>query len=184
MLYALGFERLGVVVSDLYFIDPRPGAGQEGPEQGVRLEVRVFEKAELRGSRYSAQPIAIERPIWRADLLESVDNPGTLDRAHHHPRFRDFEPGRRHFVEEMSADPVAWVGKRLADMRGLLDEAGVDVADLGEGADADIESLQDAAPEIVDALNRMLDGVRAGRLAQPPAGSSTDDLVGARLSWL
>ena len=42
MLYAFGFERVGVVVGDLYFLDPRPGKGQEGAEHGVRLELRVL----------------------------------------------------------------------------------------------------------------------------------------------
>ena len=84
----------------------------------------------------------------------------------------------------MSADPVAWVGKRLADMHGLLEEAGVDVVDLGDSASADIAALQDAAPDVVAVLHRMLAGVREGRLAQPPAGVPADELVGARLSWL
>ena len=74
MLYAFGFDRIGVVAGDLYFADPNPAPGQEGAEQGVRLEVRVFERRELLGSVYSARPIAVERPIWRADLLESVGN--------------------------------------------------------------------------------------------------------------
>ena len=39
MLYVFGFERIGVVISDLYFIDPNPMPGQEG-----ELEIRpVFE---------------------------------------------------------------------------------------------------------------------------------------------
>ena len=41
MLYAFGFERIGVVAGDLYFVDPNPGPGQEGAEQGVRVEVRL-----------------------------------------------------------------------------------------------------------------------------------------------
>jgi hypothetical protein len=178
MLYALAFERVGVVVSDLYHLDPEPEPGQEGAEQGVRLEVRIFERAPLKGSMYSAQPIAIERPIWRADLLESVTNPGSLDRAHHHPRFDDYEPGYRHFVDEMTADPVAWVEKRLSDLEALLGEAGVS---RGEIDRSDIEAVERAAPEIVDAVRRMLDGVRAGELAQPPASDTAD---GARVSWL
>jgi len=36
MLYAFGFERVGVVVGDLYFVNPRPAPGQEGAEHGVR----------------------------------------------------------------------------------------------------------------------------------------------------
>lgn len=177
MLYAFGFERIGVVVSDLYFVDPDPGPNQEGPEQGVRLELRWFERGELRGSIYSATPIAIDRPIWRADLLESVGNVGTLDRAHHHPRFREWEPGSRNFVEELSADPVAWVAKRLADPETLLADAGVDPAGLAD----DVEDLRAAAPEITDAVRRLLDRVRAGELARPPEGGPGES---ERVSWL
>jgi hypothetical protein len=36
MLYAFGFERVGVVVCDLYFVNPRAARGQEGAEHGVR----------------------------------------------------------------------------------------------------------------------------------------------------
>ena len=177
MLYAFGFGRIGVVASDLYFVDPHPGPGQEGAEQGVRLELRMFERGDLRGSIYSARPIAVERPIWRVDLLESVDHPGSLDRAHHHPRFREWEPGRRHFVEELSADPVGWVGTRLADPEPLLEEAGIEP---GEVPAVDVDALRAAVPEIVDALGRLLDGVRAGVLARPPV----DPADGVRASWL
>jgi len=90
MLYAFGFERVGVVVGDLYFVDPRPAKGQEGAEHGVRVELRVLERGALNGSIYSAQPIEVGRPIWRADLLESVaGRPGSFDRTHYHPVFRD-----------------------------------------------------------------------------------------------
>jgi hypothetical protein len=179
MLYAFGFDRIGVVASDLYFVDPNAPADQAGPEQGVRLEVRFLERGEPRGSMYSAWPIGLGRPVWRADLLESAANPGSLDRAHHHPRIigDGWEPGFRHFVEEMSADPVAWVGKRLADLDGLLEEAGVDARDVGPG---DAEELRTAVPEIVDAVNRMLERIRAGELARPPG----DAAESARVGWL
>ena len=42
MLYAFGFDEVGVVVGDLYIVDPDPLPGQAGPEQGVRVEVRVL----------------------------------------------------------------------------------------------------------------------------------------------
>ncbi|MDQ2816272.1 MAG: hypothetical protein M3Z75_31630 [Actinomycetota bacterium] len=93
MLYAFGFERVGVLVSDLYLVDPAPGKGQEGAEHGVRLELRVLEPGALKGSIYSAQPIEVGQPIWRADLLESVaGRPGSSDRTHHHPVFSGWEP--------------------------------------------------------------------------------------------
>jgi hypothetical protein len=177
MLYAFGFERIGVVAGDLYFVDPKPGPNQEGPEQGVRVEVRHFEPGELQGSIYSARPISIGRAVWRADLLESVDNPGSLDRAHHHPRFTDWEPGGRRFVKDMTANPVAFVGKYLSDVEAMLDAAGLTRDDI---ADEDAEQLQRAVPDIMDAVRRLLDGVRAGELARPPG----DDVTSARVSWL
>ena len=169
MLYAFGFGRLGVVVSDLYFIDPNPGPGQEGPEQGVRLEVRALVAGELEGSIYSARPIAVDRPIWRADLLESVDHPGSLDRAHHHPRFEGWEPGRRHFVKEMKADPVAWVGDRLRDVDGLLSDAGVDPSQVSA---TDADDLRGSVPDILRSVERLLE--RARGAAHPPGESARD----------
>ena len=63
MLYAFGFERVGVVVGDLYFVDPNPGEGQAGAERGVRVELRMLGRGKLKGSIYSAQPIKIGEPI-------------------------------------------------------------------------------------------------------------------------
>ena len=57
MLYAFGFERVGVVVGDLYFVNPRAARGQEGAEHGVRLELRLLDRGPLKGSAYSAQTI-------------------------------------------------------------------------------------------------------------------------------
>src|SRR5579862_7781230 len=121
MLYAWGFERIGVVVSDLYFLDPDPGPGQEGAERGVRLEVRLLERPPLAGSIYAAQPIVIDRPVWRADFLETVDGPpGSYDRTHHHPRFRGWEPGKRQFEADLNSDPIGWLTTRLQDLPGLM----------------------------------------------------------------
>ena len=39
MLQAFVFERVGVVVGDIYFLDPNPHPGQEGAEHGVRANV-------------------------------------------------------------------------------------------------------------------------------------------------
>ena len=180
MLYAFVFDRVGVVAGELYFVDPEPNPGQEGPEQGVRLEVRLMERGELRGSVYSAQPIEVARPLWRADLLESVARPGTLDRAHHHPQCRGWEPGRRHFDEEMTADPVAWVGRRLADLDVLLTEAGTDPCVLGPSDAADVRA---AVPEIVDVVHRLLLRVRSAPRPDvvDPAGQGDG---GARVGWL
>ncbi len=178
MLYVFGFESVGVVVSDLYFVDPNPTPGQEGAERGVRLEVRMLDRGELRGSIYSAQPIAVDRPIWRGDLLESVAGvPGSHDRTHHHPRFTGWEPGHRQFVEDLSVDPLGWVAARLGDLDGLLADAGVSPAEVDP---RDGASLREVVPEITESIRRLLERVRAGETARPPA----DELASARVGWL
>jgi hypothetical protein len=179
VLYAFGFERIGVLVSDLYFVDPAPGPGQEGAERGVRLEVRMLGQGELKGSIYSARPIEVGQPVWRADLLETADGPpGSLNRAHHHPAFSGWDPGQRSFDPNLSADPVRWVGDQLSDLGALLDRAGVQAS--GSFA-ADAESLRGCLPEITAAVRRLLDKVKAGELATAPAGG---ELASARVSWL
>jgi hypothetical protein len=181
MLYVFGFERSAVLASDLYFLDPVQKPGQEGAERGVRLELRMLERGELRGSVYSAQPIAVGRPVWRVDLLETVAGPpGSFDRTHHHPRFEGWEPGGRHFVEELSGDPVGWVAGKLSNLEQLLDEAGIDERE--DVARADGEELRRAVPEITEAVERLLRRVRAGELAKVPSGQ--EPLAGARSGWL
>jgi hypothetical protein len=179
MLQAFVFERVGIVVGDLYFLDPNPRPGQEGPEHGVRLELRVIDRGELKGTIYSATPIEVGRPIWRVDLLESVDGkPGSFDRTHHHPKFTGWDPGPRTYLKELSADPFGWLAGQLADLPGVLGRAGVpqDIADP-----ADAASLRDIAPAIVGRARMMVDKVHAGELGLAPAGEAADSI---RNGWL
>ena len=179
MLYAFGFERIGVAVSDLYFVDPRPLPGQEGAERGVRLEVRMLGQGELKGSIYSARPIEVGQPVWRADLLEAADGPpGSLNRAHHHPRFDGWEPGHRVFDESLAAGPVQWIGEQLSDLGALLERSGV--PDDGSFA-TDAESLRGCAGEIMATVQGLLDKIKAGELATAPPGGQPDFV---RISWL
>jgi hypothetical protein len=178
MLQVFGFDRVGVLVGDIYFVDPNPRHGQEGAERGVRLEVRMLQPGDLKGSIYSARPIEVAEPVWRADLLETADGPpGSLNRAHHHPGMKNWEPGRRVFDPALTADPVSWVGTQLADLEGLLDEAGVEV---DEALADDARSLRSVVPEVQRAVSAMLDGVKAGELARAPEG----EVASARVSWL
>lgn len=179
MLYAFGFETLAVLVSDLYFADPNAPADQEGEERGVRLELRAIERQPLHGSIYSAQPIAVGRLVWRADLLETVAGPmGSFDRTHHHPQSQGWEPGDRVFDKELSADPVSWVGRRLSDVPALLAEVGWDGPAVNEEEASEVGR---AVPEIQAAVRRLLDRIHAGELAVRPPGKP---LVDARLGWL
>ena len=178
MFAAFGFEAMGVVVGDMFFVDPTPNEGQETPERGVRLELRLVDRAAPQGSIYAGVPIAFNRPVWRVDIFGSTESPpGTLDRAHHHPRFHGWEPGRRHFVAELSADPLSWLADQLADPATVLARAGVAADEVTE---ADKSGLAAAAREIVAAVKRMLDGVRDGELAPSPA----EPVAAARTGWL
>ena len=180
MLQAFVFGRVGVVVGDLYFLDPNPYPGQEGPEHGVRLELRVIDRGELKSSIYSAVPIEVGQPIWRVDLLEAVDGkPGSFNRTHHHPTFTEgWDPTSRVFLRELSQDPLSWLAGQLADLPGILDRAEVpqDVADPSDAA-----SLKDMAPAIVGAAGMMLDKVRSGELGTAPADDAVDSI---RNGWL
>jgi hypothetical protein len=180
MLQAFVFERVGVVVGDLYFLDPDPLKGQEGAEHGVRLELRVIDRGELKGSIYSATPIEVGLPIWRVDLLESVDGkPGSYDRTHHHPAFfaRTWDPQPRKFLRELSSDPLGWLGGQLADLPGILERAG---APAGTADASDAASLREMAPVIVSTTKMMLDKVRSGELGVAPAGEADS----IRNGWL
>jgi hypothetical protein len=179
MLHVFAFGRIGVAIGDLYFVDPHPGPGQEGAERGVRVEVRLMESPAREGSIYASRPILVGPPIWRADLLESVAAPpGSYDRTHHHPHMRDWEPNSRQFDAAMSADPLGFVGRRLADLDGMLTDAGMEPSEVDP---QDAAGLRDTVPEIVDTIERMLAGVRGGRLARPPEGERRE---GARVGWL
>ncbi|GAA0587250.1 hypothetical protein [Streptomyces crystallinus] len=181
MLYAFGFERVGVVVSDLYFIDPHPSPGQETPERGVRLELRVLEPGELTGTIYAARPITVGRPLWRVDLLQDADAaPRTFDRTHHHPDFNGWDPCPRVFVDELTRDPLAWLSGKLTNAAQLLKETGIAPDDITA---ADADALRTAAPEIVDTVRRLLERVWSGELGRPPAQAGPD-ATGVRVSWL
>ena len=181
MLHIFGFDRVGVAVGDLYFVDPKPRPGQEGHEHGVRLELRRLERGNLVGSIYSAQPIGLGAPIWRVDLFETLTGPvGSFDRTHHHPAFTGWEPQPRHFDAELSADPFGWLARRLGDLDAIV--IGADVVPSAIGP-TDAEDVRAAVPEIVDAVRRLLARVRTGELARPPRGA-VDHLVGVRVGWL
>jgi hypothetical protein len=178
MLNMFAFERVAVVLGDLYFVDPNPRPGQEGAERGVRIELRRIEAGDLEGSIYSARPITIGAPMWRIDLLETAAGPvGTFDRTHHHPRFSGWEPSERVFVPELSTDPLEWLGDRLRDVRSVLSDARVEPSALGPD---DAEAISAAASDIVDCVRRQLDLVHEGRLARVPER----DVQEARISWL
>jgi hypothetical protein len=179
VLTVFGFDRLAVVLGDLYFVDPHPAPGQEGAERGVRVEVRFIEPQHRDGSIYAARPIRVAEPVWRLDLLESVDGkPGSFDRAHHHPMMRGYEPGKRRFERDLSSDPLGYLARRLHDLPGLLQQAELPAS---RASDEDRRQLDTSVDAIVAATGAMLEQVRRGELA---LAAEPDESGLARTGWL
>ncbi len=165
MLFTFGFERVAVALGDLYSADPEPARAYGDAEHGVWLELRALG----RGPQ-AAEPIAANQPIWRVDLLESVAGPpGSFDRAHHHPEFTGWDPGPRVFSRELSADPLGWLGGKLAGLDAVLMRAGFPARTAGPGDAAD---LRRTAPDIVDTAAWLLSRVRSGELGHAPRGEA------------
>ena len=80
-------------------------------------------------------------------------------------------------MPELSADPLSWLADELADPAAVLARAGVGVDEVSE---ADKSGLAAAAPEIIAAVKRLLDGVKDGQLAPAPA----EPVAAARTGWL
>jgi hypothetical protein len=69
-------------------------------------------------------------------------------------------------------------GAALDGPAAAPDRAGMAAAEVGTG---DAEALRQAIPEIMDALARLLDRVKAGQLALAPGD---EELTSARIGWL
>jgi hypothetical protein len=176
MLVSFGFSTVAVVMGDLLFLDPDPLAGQEGPERGVRLELRRINHSADRGTIYASRRITIDEPLWRVDLLESATGPvGTFDRTHHH-MVDGWEVSDRIFDPELSADPVAWVRTALSSLQDVV------LASIEPKLDpAELASIAAETPAICDQLERLLAAVGAGDLAPLPEGPLEPPV---RAGWL
>ncbi|AQT80656.1 hypothetical protein B1R94_17405 [Mycolicibacterium litorale] len=160
------YQRLGIVIEDIYFVEPNPDPGEEGPERGVRVEVRHVENQPKSGSRYSAYPIDIRTAIWRADLLGSVAaGPGARDRMHYHPGMVDDEPGDRQYAPAITADPLAWLTSQIEQIEQIVAAKVPDVTEY----DSDLREIRRQVPVIVASVAQMMEQVRRGELAKEPA---------------
>lgn len=167
MLCTFGFGTLAVSAEAIYFVDPNPKPGQEGPERGVRVELRLVRPEPHRGSVYAAQEYVLDRAVFRADFLESVERgPGSKDRMHYHPGMQDNEPDKRVFDKALTSDPMGWLAAQLADPIALLDAAGVPSAKDHEPS---AEALRAQLPFVIDSISTLLAKVRNGDLANAPA---------------
>jgi hypothetical protein len=155
MRHAFVFEKIAVLVGP--WREP-----MEPPERGARVEVRLIADEPRRGSRYAAERVVIDQPLFRADLFDQMDAPpGNLHSAHFHPHFDGIEPCDREWKDEIKSDPTGWLAGELGDLRGLLERSGVAGANSEFDADADADALRQAIPAITAAVEAAWDRVRS-----------------------
>ena len=126
MLYAFGFERIGVVASDLYFVDPEPGqepgrtrAGRAGRGAAARARraagLDLLRATDRGGSRDLARrPARIGRPSGLA--RPRAPPPALHGLGAGHAPVREGDDGRPGRVRSASTS---------SDVDGMLDAAGV-----------------------------------------------------------
>jgi hypothetical protein len=153
MRQAFVFEKIAVLVFPWH----EPGSP---PERGTRVEVRLLADEPTRGSRYAAERVVIDRPVFRADLFDQIDAPaGNLQSAHFHPYFDGIEPCDRHWKQEIKSDPTGWLAGELADLPALLERGGIGNLDPSAIA-RDAEALRTAIPAVNAAVEAVWDTVR------------------------
>ena len=145
MRQAFVFEGVAVLVGPWHEpMDP--------PERGARVEVRLLGAEPRRGTRFAAQKVVIDRPLFRADLFDQIDKPpGNLSAAHFHPRFEGVEPSTRVWQEEIQKEPTRWLVGELEDLPRLIERSGIDVGEA-PWLERDTRELRRAIPAIIDAV--------------------------------
>ena len=164
-------DLLALTVADIDFVDPALVGTPDVRERGVRVELRPVEAAHP-GSVYASPSVALAPGVVRIDLLES--GPGRADRMHWHPEMSDGEPGRRFLDPAIGADPVGWLRDRLADVVGLLRDAGVAAP---ERYAADAAALAERSDEV---LARVEAGLARARQPWPDVERDARGLAAVR----
>lgn len=144
MLQAFVYNEVAVLVRHWFEID----LADSHMEHGARVELRLLDPQPRRGSESAAQRIALDQPVWRADLFDRVDGvAGGFEAAHYHPHFVGVEPCQRHWADEIKAAPWDWLERQLSDVAGVAAVAGARLRDPAAAA----EHVRADVPEIVDA---------------------------------
>jgi hypothetical protein len=148
MIHAFVFDEIAVLVGPWHEpMDP--------PEHGVRVEVRLRADEPQRGSRFAAQRLSIDQPVFRADLFDEVDGPpANLAKAHFHSGFDGVEPRIREWPSRVREDPLGWLADELSDLPAMFARAGVDASS------ADADAVRAAIPEVCAAVEATWADVR------------------------
>jgi len=147
--HIIALSRTAVIVRHWFEIDLQDSS----MEHGVRIELRELAGQARRGSESAAQLIALDRPLWRADLFDRhTDSPGSFGVAHFHPHFLGNEPCPRVWDPELKADPFRWLGEQFSRLGEgpegePLPVASGDAAELSQLSDVIVSVAQQFGPE-------------------------------------
>ena len=113
MQHILALSRCAVIVRHWFEIDLRDCS----LEHGARIELRELSPRARRGSESAAQVVAADRPLWRADLFDSVEGGGAgFGAAHYHPYFNGDEPCPRVWDPALTAGPWRWLADQFTSL--------------------------------------------------------------------
>jgi hypothetical protein len=150
------FSQIAVVVFG--WLEPDP----DEPERGVRVEIRLVRDAGHRGSPSAAQEVALDQPLFRADLFDLISRePGNFLRAHYHSSFEGVEPGERQWDGRLSADPFGWLAEQLGDLEAIVARAGFASVVDADALATDAAALRVISAEVVGAAQGVSAQIRA-----------------------
>ena len=149
MQQILALSHCAVIVRHWFEID----LDDASMEHGSRIELRELVPQPRRGSESAAQLITVDRPLFRADLFDSLaDEPGSYRVAHFHPEFSGNEPGPRVWDASLTASPWDWLHDQVESVGAVssrpawpLDPA--DARELSSLADTVVAMARTFAPE-------------------------------------
>ena len=126
-------------------------------ESGARVEIRRVEYEDIPGALAGVaglRLLPVSEGIWRADLFRNQDAEIIY---HYHPHFEKGDVGERLFDDLLTADPVEFVTRKLADLRAVLIDSGAgDIADQVPYAE-----IERVIPSIREAIERSFEPVPA-----------------------
>ena len=126
-------------------------------ESGARVEIRRVEYEDIPGALAGVaglRLLPVSEGIWRADLFRNQDAEIIY---HYHPHFEKGDVGERLFDDLLTADPVEFVTRKLADLRSVLIDSGAgDIADQVPYAE-----IERVIPSIREAIERSFEPVPA-----------------------
>lgn len=158
MQHVIALARTAVTVRHWFEID----LDDSSMEHGARIELRELASQPRRGSESAAQLLTLDRPLWRADLFDSLaDAPGSFGVAHYHPKFNGNEPCPRAWDPHLTASPWRWLAEQFSGLgNGSWQLDPQDARELAGLAETVVALAQQFAPDRCGSAARCFEQTR------------------------